>query len=203
MINLSPPKYFTKFFPHLTWSYPEEKNTVFLTFDDGPTPGVTPWVLEVLKQYNAKATFFCLGKNVKSHPDIYKQIIADGHAVGNHTNNHLRGWETDTTDYVQNVHKAEGFIDSKLFRPPYGRIKPSQVKLLSKEYKIVMWSLLSMDYSRWITPKRCSKIVLNNLHPGAIIVFHDSIKAEKNMKHALVLLLDEIKERGYNFGIIS
>jgi peptidoglycan-N-acetylglucosamine deacetylase len=202
MINLSPPRFFTRFFSRYTWDYPDIKNAVYITFDDGPTQDVSPWVLDTLKEYNAKATFFCLGKKVEMHPEIYQRIIDEGHAVGNHSYSHLKGWETPTWQYVKDVDLAADLIDSKLFRPPYGRIKRSQAKLLRKRYKIVMWSILSMDYSRWVTPIRCASIVLNNLRPGAIIVFHDSKKAENNMRFGLVRTLEEVRRRGYNFGLI-
>lgn len=203
MFNLSPPKLFTDRFPGLTWGYPNETDTIYLTFDDGPTEGVTQWVLETLKQYDAKATFFCLGKKVEMHPDIFQKIKDEGHAVGNHTYSHLRGWETQTGQYVQDVDLANHLIVSNLFRPPYGRIKSNQVRILKKRYKIIMWNLLSMDYSIWVSPKRCASIVLNNLRPGVIIVFHDSLKAEKKMRYALVKLLDEAKRRNYKFGLIK
>ena len=202
MINLSPPKFFTDLFPGLTWSYTEDKR-IFLTFDDGPTEGVTPWVLDTLNEYNVKATFFCLGKKVEMHPEIFERIMAEGHKIGNHTYSHLKGWETRTGQYVQDVDLANDLVESKLFRPPYGRIKSSQVRLLRKRYKIIMWNLLSMDYSRWVSPKRCASIVLNNLRSGAIIVFHDSKKADKKMRYGLVKLLDEAKRRGLEFGLIE
>jgi peptidoglycan/xylan/chitin deacetylase (PgdA/CDA1 family) len=203
MINLSPPKFFTNFFPGLIWSFPEEKNRIFLTFDDGPTEGVTPWVLDTLKAQNVKATFFCLGKKVEMHPDIFNRIVAEGHTIGNHSYSHLKGWETRTGQYVQDVDLANDLLNSTLFRPPYGRIKKRQAKLLLKRYKIVMWNLLSMDYSKWVSPKRCASIVINNLRPGSIIVFHDSAKAEKNMKYGLTKLLEEAKRRGLEFAVIE
>jgi len=203
MINLSPPKFFTNFFPGLIWSFPEEKNRIFLTFDDGPTEGVTPWVLDTLKAQNVKATFFCLGKKVEMHPDIFNRIVAEGHTIGNHSYSHLKGWETRTGQYVQDVDLANDLLNSTLFRPPYGRIKKRQAKLLLKRYKIVMWNLLSMDYSKWVSPKRCASIVINNLRPGSIIVFHDSTKAEKNMKYGLTKLLEEAKRRGLEFAVIE
>ena len=203
MINLSPPKFFTHFFPRLLWRMPNSSNTIYLTFDDGPTQGVTPWVLDTLKKYNAKATFFCLGKNVERHPHIFQRIIDEGHAVGNHSYSHLKGWETPTSEYVQDVDLANDILNTKLFRPPYGRIKSSQTRILTQRYKIVMWSLLSMDYSRWVTPKRCAKMVVNKLHPGAIIVFHDSVKAEANMRHALVEVLEELRRRSWGFGVVE
>ena len=202
MINLSPPKFFTKIFPRFTWSYPNDCGKVYLTFDDGPTEGVTPWVLDTLKEHNAKATFFCLGKKVEMHPDIFERILAEGHAVGNHTYSHLKGWETRTGQYIQDVDLANHLVKSDLFRPPYGRIKSTQSRILRKRYKIIMWNVLSMDYSRWVTPKRCANIVLNNLRPGAIIVFHDSKKAEKNMKYGLLKLIEAAKAKGLQFESI-
>ena len=137
------------------------------------------------------------------HPDLFDRIKTEGHAVGNHGYSHIKGWEYGTGQYIQDVDLANDFIGSTLFRPPYGRIRPNQVRLLKNRYKIVMWSLLSMAYSRWVTPKRCANIVINSLRPGAIIVFHDSKKAESNMKFALVKLLEEVKKRGLEFGVIE
>lgn len=176
---------------------------VYITFDDGPTEEVTPWVLDLLKEHNAKATFFCLGKKVEMHPEIFERIVNEGHAVGNHTYSHLKGWETRTGQYVEDVDLANHLIKSDLFRPPYGRIKGTQSRILRKRYKIIMWNILSMDYSRWVTPKRCASIVLNNLRPGAIIVFHDSKKAETNMKYGLVKLLEQVRKRGLEFGVVE
>lgn len=203
MFNLSPPKFFTNLFPGLIWRYPEEENKVYITFDDGPTELITPWVLDTLRRHGAKATFFCLGKKVEMHPDLFDRIKTEGHAVGNHGYSHIKGWENGTGQYIQDVDLANDFIGSTLFRPPYGRIRPNQVRLLKNRYKIVMWSLLSMDYSRWVTPKRCANIVLNNLRPGAIIVFHDSVKAEANMRYALVRVLEEARNRGLEFGVLG
>ena len=203
MINLSPPKFFTDLFPNPIWRMPGNNSTVYLTFDDGPTEGVTPWVLDKLKEHSARATFFCLGKKVEMHPDIYQRILDEGHAVGNHSYSHLKGWETRTGQYVQDVDLAADLINNKLYRPPYGRIKRSQFRILNERYKIILWNVLSMDYNRWVTPKRCANIVLNNIHPGAIVVFHDSKKAEKNMKYGLEKTLEEIKKRNFNYGLIT
>lgn len=203
MLNLSPPRFFTNLFPNLVWNIPNEEKKVFVTFDDGPTETITPWVLDLLRKYNAKATFFCLGKKVEMHPELFEAIKADGHAIGNHSYSHLKGWETPTGQYVQDVDLAAEFIPSSLFRPPYGRIKPSQYRVLRSRYKVIMWDLLSMDYSRNVTKRRCANIVINNLHSGAIIVFHDSKKAEKNLRYALPRALEAICEKGYSFGIIE
>jgi len=199
MINLSPPKFLTRFFPNLIWCIPDETEAVFLTFDDGPTKDLTPWVLDQLKKYDAKATFFCLGKNVEMNPEIFERIKAEGHVIGNHTYSHLKGWETHTAQYVQDVDFANGLLKSKLFRPPYGRIKPSQFKILKQRYKIIMWDVLSMDYSKRVSPRRVVNNVNNHLHPGAIIVFHDSKKAERSLRYALPRVLESISQKGLKF----
>ncbi|HOP03632.1 MAG TPA: polysaccharide deacetylase family protein [Tenuifilaceae bacterium] len=203
MINLSPPKFFTNMFPGFIWSIPNENNNIYLTFDDGPTETVTPWVLDLLAKHNVKATFFCLGKKVEMHPEIFERIKNEGHAVGNHSYSHLKGWETPTGQYIQDVDFANDLIGSKLFRPPYGRIKPAQSKLLRERYKIIMWDLLSMDYSRNTSRRRCANIVKNGMHSGAIIVFHDSKKAEKNLRYALPRVLEEAKNKGFKFDVIK
>lgn len=203
MINLSPPKFFTRFFPNLIWCFPDEKEGVFLTFDDGPTRGVTPWVLEQLAGYEAKATFFCLGKNVEMNPDIFESIKGAGHTIGNHTYSHLKGWATETGQYVQDIDFANGYLKSNIFRPPYGRIKPAQFKILKKRYKIIMWDVLSMDYSKRVSPRKVVNYVLNSIHPGAIIVFHDSKKAERSIRFALPRVLEAISSRGLKFKAIE
>jgi peptidoglycan/xylan/chitin deacetylase (PgdA/CDA1 family) len=199
MINLSPPSFINRIFPSLIWSFPDEADGVFLTFDDGPTQDVTLWVLEQLKKYDAKATFFCLGKNVELNPEIFERIVADGHTIGNHTYSHLKGWATPTAQYVQDVDFANGFLKSKIFRPPYGRIKPSQFRILKQRYKVIMWDVLSMDYSKRVSPRRVANNVTRNLHPGAIIVFHDSKKAERNLRYALPRVLEAISQKGLKF----
>lgn len=203
MINLSPPRFFQRFFPNIIWNFPDETDGVFLTFDDGPTQNITPWVLEQLKKYNAKATFFCLAKNVEMNPDIYNQILADGHSVGNHSYSHIRGWSTDTSQYIQDIIYANSFIKSNLYRPPYGRISPRQLLLLRHRYKIIMWDVLSMDYSKRISPRKVTKYVLDNVHPGAIVVFHDSVKAQRNLKYTLPRVLEGISQKGLKFKAIK
>jgi peptidoglycan/xylan/chitin deacetylase (PgdA/CDA1 family) len=203
MINLSPPRFFTKLFPSFIWSFPDEKDGVFLTFDDGPTQDVTLWVLDQLKRYNAKATFFVLGKNVELNPDIFDRIVSEGHKIGNHSYSHLKGWATETGQYVQDIDFANGFVHSNLFRPPYGRIKTSQIKILRDHYKIIMWDVLSMDYSKRVSPRRVVNNVINHIHPGAIIVFHDSKKAERNLRYALPRVLEAISQKGLTFKRID
>lgn len=196
MINLSPPRFLTRLFPSLIWNFPDETDGVFLTFDDGPTQEITLWVLDQLKRYDAKATFFMLGKNVELNPEIYERVVAEGHTIGNHSYSHLKGWATETGQYVQDVDFANGFVHSKLYRPPYGRIKPAQFRVLKDRYKIIMWDVLSMDYSRRVSPRRVTNNVVNHLHPGAIIVFHDSKKAERNLRYALPRVLEAISQKG-------
>jgi len=173
-----------------------------MTFDDGPHEEVTPWVLELLKQYNAKATFFCIGKNVRAHPVIYDQILNEGHAVGNHTDNHLNGWKVSIQEYVEDIQKASAVINSNLFRPPYGKIKLSQSKRISSALKkgkarIVMWDVLSVDFDQSISSDECLQNVLQNYTSGSVIVFHDSEKAFPHLKYALPLVLEQLYEQGY------
>ncbi|MCB8964967.1 MAG: polysaccharide deacetylase family protein [Bacteroidales bacterium] len=199
MINLSPPRFLQRFVKNVIWNFPDEENGVFLTFDDGPTRDVTPWVLEQLRKYNAKATFFCLAKNVEMNPDIYSQILADGHSVGNHSYSHIKGWRTDTSQYMQDIIYANSFIKSNLFRPPYGRITPRQLLLLRHRYRIILWDVLSMDYSKRVSPRSVASYVINNVHPGAIVVFHDSLKAQRNLRYALPRVLEEVSAKGFVF----
>lgn len=184
------------------WNFSPATNAVYLTFDDGPHPEATPYALEQLKKYDAKATFFCIGKNVVEHPDIYQQILLDGHSVGNHTHNHLNGWNTATDKYLDNIKEAAGYIRSDLFRPPYGRISPFQVNRLKKEYRIIMWDLLSGDFDVDITGETCVQNVVFKLQPGSIVVFHDSRKAWDRMSYALPRVLEHCKRKGWKVEAI-
>jgi len=195
------PQFLKKLFPSFIWDYNTGKKVVYITFDDGPIPESTAWTLNLLKEKNVKATFFCVGDNVKKYPKIYQEILNEGHAVGNHTFNHLRGFTNPTQNYVDNVKLASQYIDSKLFRPPYGMIKRSQAKRLLKDYKIIMWDVLSEDYRQDITPESCYKAVLKNIRPGSIILFHNHLKSEKNMRYALPRLIDELRDRGFEFEV--
>ena len=197
------PQFLKKLFPSFIWDYNTGEKIVYITFDDGPIPESTAWTLNLLKKKNVKATFFCVGDNVRKFPQIYQQIIDEEHAVGSHTHNHLRGFTNSTQSYIDNVKLASQYINSKLFRPPYGMIKRSQAKRLLKDYKIIMWDVLSEDYRQDITPEACYKAVLKNIRPGSIILFHNHIKAEKNMRYTLPLLIDELKNRGFKFGVCS
>jgi len=191
-----------KIFPELIWRLKgqqrEDDDSVYLTFDDGPTPGVTTWVLDQLRQYDAKGTFFCLGKNVEKYPDLYRQIIDEGHAVGNHTYSHLKGWQTNNTEYYNDIQLANDLMSSTLFRPPYGSIKTSQIKNISEEFNIVMWDVLSQDYSQTIAPQKVLSNVLGSVKGGSIVVFHDSLKAQPNLNYVLPRMLKELQSK-YEF----
>jgi peptidoglycan/xylan/chitin deacetylase (PgdA/CDA1 family) len=186
---------------NLVWRMPEtEQPAVYLTFDDGPHPTITPFVLQQLETYDAKATFFCIGKNVVEHPDVYRQVVDAGHSVGNHTHNHKNGWKTKTQEYLDNIMQAEEHIDSRLFRPPYGRITRVQAHMLAKAgspWKIYMWDVLSADFDKHITPEKCLENVLFHIRPGSIVVFHDSEKAYDRMSFALPRVLAFCRENGW------
>jgi peptidoglycan-N-acetylglucosamine deacetylase len=199
-----------KIFSNYVWDIPNRENKIYLTFDDGPTPDVTEWVLEELKKHHAKATFFCIGKNIDSNRDLFQKIIDDDHIIGNHTFNHFNGWKTKTDDYLKNTTECQNLIDklhpknSRLFRPPYGKIKQSQSKKLRESgYRIIMWDVLSADFDQSITPEKCLENVLKNAVSGSIIIFHDSSKGYKNLKYVLPRTLQELKNRGFIFEIIQ
>jgi peptidoglycan/xylan/chitin deacetylase (PgdA/CDA1 family) len=196
------PGWVRKFFSGSIWDVNEPEKSIYLSFDDGPHPVITPFVLDELKKYNALATFFCIGKNVVENPLIFSRIQDEGHAVGNHTYDHLNGWKTSETEYLQNIAKAAKYIDSHLFRPPYGRIKATQHKALGKldkPLKVVMWSVLSGDFDVNITPEKCCENVLKNAESGSVIVFHDSEKAYERLRYALPLVLEYFSGKGYQF----
>lgn len=196
------PKIIRPFAKDLIWSYPSKTPTLFLTFDDGPIPDVTPAVLDILDQFNAKATFFCVGENVKKYPEIYKMILEKGHSVGNHSYNHLNGWKTDNADYIENIKEAKNHISSSLFRPPYGKITRSQIKLLRKDYKIIMWDVLSGDFDQKTSPQKCANNVIKNADEGSIVVYHDSLKAAATMLKSLPLVLSHYAKLHYSFSAI-
>ena len=192
------------FYPRYIWRMPVDEKKLYLSFDDGPHPDITPFVLDELRKHNAKATFFCIGDNVARYPEVYKRIIEEGHAVGNHTYNHLNGWQTDDRLYFENIAEAAKWIDSSLFRPPYGRITRFQAKQLMEkwQYNIVMWDVLSGDFDIQLSPERCLKNVTRNMRSGSVIVFHDSEKAYKRLCYALPKVLEKGRDRGYVFNKI-
>lgn len=186
-----------KIFPNVVWSRNSSKKAVYLTFDDGPTLGITNWVLQELKKYNALATFFCIGKNVEQNSSVYQNILKEGHSVGNHTFRHLNAWETNSKIYTEDVNMCSQFVRSNLFRPPYGKITPSIVKALKSDYKIILWDIISYDFDASITAERCYNNVVKNVENGSIIVFHDSEKAFKNLKVVLPKVLAFLYANGY------
>jgi len=192
-----------KIFRDLTWHFMGKDNELFLTFDDGPTPEITPWVLATLKEFNAMATFFCIGKNVKKYPELYNQILSEGHSVGNHSYTHIKGWKTSNQKYIESVQKAAQVIDSNLFRPPFGRIRPTQIAQLKKDFKIIMWDVFSSDFNSKLDKEKCLKNVLGFSESGSIIVFHDTLKAEKNLKYVLPKVLKHFSEQGFVFNPIE
>ena len=203
MFIVRPPAIITKLMYNFVWHIPSEKKEIYLTFDDGPVPETTPKVLKILDEYNAKATFFVVGENVEKHPDLFMNIKNKRHSVGNHTYNHLKGWATPNFVYFRNVEKADAVIHSSLFRAPYGKITPHQRAVLDKKYNVIMWDVLSGDYDNRISPEQCLKNVIDYTRSGSVIVFHDSIKAKKNMLYSLPKVLEHYSELGYTFKAIT
>ena len=197
-------------FSNYVWDIPTVEKKVYLTFDDGPTPEITAWVLNQLKEFNAKATFFCIGDNIRKYPEIFDSILTSGHTIGNHTFNHYNGWKTKTSDYIENVLLCKEAIrkqttdNTQLFRPPYGKIRKSQANLLRKNgYKIIMWDVLSADFDASISPEKCLHNVIRNTQPGSIIVFHDSEKSHKNLVFTLPKFLTFLKQNNYVCEVID
>jgi peptidoglycan/xylan/chitin deacetylase (PgdA/CDA1 family) len=202
------PFFLPRFYPSLLWRVPTEKKELFLTFDDGPVNGPTEFVLDELKKHNAKATFFCIGDNVRKHPQVFEKIVADGHTVGNHTFNHLKGWGASLEKYLANVEECKVYLASsrqptvdsrQFFRPPYGRITSNQIKALKEKYTIVMWDVLTHDYLKNISRKDVLKGSVKATRTGSIIVFHDSFKAERNLTYVLPKFLEHFSNEGYEF----
>ncbi|QKJ32407.1 polysaccharide deacetylase family protein [Mucilaginibacter mali] len=194
-----------KLYPALTWHKGRDSHCIYLTFDDGPIPIVTPFVLNILKQHNARATFFCIGDNVTKHPEIYKQLLDDGHRIGNHTYNHLKGWDTDDKTYIANFKKCDELLHTNLFRPPYGRAKRSQVKKLKSlnpQLDVIMWDVLSGDFDQQLAPYACLQNVLKHTGNGSIIVFHDSLKAFPRLEYVLPRAMEHWAKAGYCFEVL-
>lgn len=199
MLIVKTPALIQRVAPGFLWRVRTQEKVLYLTFDDGPIPEITPWVLDVLREWRAKATFFCVGDNVRKHPEVLQQVLDEGHAVGNHTFHHLNGWKTPLAQYLENIEKCRAVLPSRLFRPPYGCITPAQAKQLRNQYRIVMWEVLSWDFDAKITPQKCLHNVLSCARPGSVIVMHDSLKAARNMRFALPELLRHFTEQGYRF----
>ena len=186
----------------LTWRRDPSSKVIYITFDDGPVPEVTPLVLDLLDKYNIKATFFCVGDNVRKHPEVYAEVVRRGHKTGNHTFNHIKGFSFSEDEYVANVEKAAEYIDSELFRPPYGRIKRSQIKRLQSRYEIIMWDLITYDYDRKLSKESILRNVKHYSRNGSIVVFHDSIKAKDNMFAVLPMAIEYWNSQGYTYGVL-
>jgi peptidoglycan-N-acetylglucosamine deacetylase len=200
MYFIRPPFFLRLLYPSVIWDLRTEDPILYLTFDDGPVPEVTPWVLDTLKQYDASATFFCVGENVTAHPEIYERILTEGHSVGNHTCNHLNGWKTDTETYFNNIYRCGQSVPRPLFRPPYGRMTLAQYRRLIREgYTVVMWDVLSTDFDKNNSGERCYRNVVQNSRNGSVIVFHDSIKASERLRYCLPRVLDYYSSRGFKF----
>lgn len=197
------PQLIQNLFPNFVWKKSDVEKTLHLTFDDGPIPEQTPWVLDLLAEYDAKATFFCVGDNIRKNPEIFDRIVTEGHAVGNHTYHHLNGWSTENTPYFHDVRHCAKVVKSNLFRPPYGKLKPRQAQFLQRHYDIVMWDVLSGDFDLRISPEQCLENVLTNAGPGSIVVFHDSIKAGHKMRYALQHSLEHFSNLGYQFKSVQ
>ena len=204
MLIEQPPHLYRLLFPEAHWRITiPGKKTVYLTFDDGPIPEVTPWVLDLLDQYDVKATFFCVGDNVRKYPELYRLLLEKGHQTGNHTFNHVQAWKSKTCFLLKNANKARELIDSPLFRPPHGHMRvPQNLALQLAGYKVVMWDVVTRDYSQYMTPDLVFDNVKNYTRDGSIIVFHDSLKAEKNLKSALPRAIEWLQQQGYSFELI-
>lgn len=221
------PSFIRLLFPNYIWKIKNKDNKIFLTFDDGPIPEITEWVLDILKKEDIKATFFCIGENIQKHPTLFHRILSEGHSVGNHTHNHLNGWKNNSKDYTTNFELCDEIMEAKnweivnedltstieklelnhkqpkLFRPPYGKIKPTQSLFIrKKEHKIIMWDVLSYDFDSSVPPEECYTNVIKNVSSGSIIVFHDSLKAAINLQYALPKAIQFLKDKGYVFDVI-
>ncbi|MES2515060.1 MAG: polysaccharide deacetylase family protein [Bacteroidota bacterium] len=197
-----PPQLLRSFYKDSVWRMNKTEPVIYLTFDDGPIPELTPWVLDVLKEYGVKATFFCVGDNIVKHPEIFERILREGHQVGNHTFNHIKGWKVTKGLYLDNVEKCQSLTKTNLFRPPYGRIKKSQYQALTHKYRIVFWDVLSYDYDKFTTPKKCLDNGIRHTRNGSIIVFHDNVKAQKNLKFALPQYIEYFLKLSYKFATL-
>ncbi len=197
-----PPFLYRMFFSEALWRIPQKEKTVYLTFDDGPIPQVTPWVLETLAQYGIHATFFCTGDNIARNPQLFASLRAAGHQVGNHTMSHVKGINMNTPDYLRNIEKANDLIQSPLFRPPHGFIRPSQFTAIKEKYTTVMWDVVTRDYSSHLNGEQVLDNVRRYTRNGSIIVFHDSLKAEKNLRYALPRAIEWLRNNGYKFGTL-
>lgn len=201
-ILVRPPGLLRKIYKNSLWRMNSDERIIYLTFDDGPIEELTPWVLDVLKQYNVKATFFCVGNNIHKHNPIFQRLLQEGHRVGNHTYNHIKGWKTKTAAYLENVEQCQQLTQTNLFRPPYGRIKKKQFSLISQAYTVVFWDVLTHDYDQLISPQICLENSIKYTRNGSIVVFHDNIKAQKNLKFVLPQYIEHFLKLNYKFAVL-
>jgi len=202
MYTINTPFFLRWYYPGVVFNRPRGEKKIHLTFDDGPIPEVTPFVLDTLARYGVKATFFCVGENIRSHPALFDRLKGEGHRIGNHTFSHLNGWKTEDAEYLENVVRCQELTGSNLFRPPYGRAKKTQIKALRKTHEIVFWDVLSGDFDARISPEKCCQNVDKHAKNGSIIVFHDSVKAFPRLAHALPRSIEHLLEKGYEFGTL-
>ncbi|NGM65355.1 polysaccharide deacetylase family protein [Sphingobacterium sp. SGR-19] len=202
MYFINAPFFLRWYYPNVTFHKSRKDKKIYLTFDDGPIPEVTPFILDTLADYHVKATFFCVGNNIEKNRTIYERILAEGHQVGNHTYNHLRGWDTDDSVYLDNIAKCQQLTGTNLFRPPYARAKKSQLAALYQTYTVVFWDVLSGDFDEQISPEKCYQNVIRHVKNGSIIVFHDNIKALPRVSYALPKAIRYLKDKGYDFGVL-
>jgi peptidoglycan/xylan/chitin deacetylase (PgdA/CDA1 family) len=203
MYLVKTPQIIQNLFPNFTWKIPSHEKVLYLTFDDGPIPEVTPWVLQQLEAFQAKATFFCVGDNVKKYQEVFQKVLDEGHSIGNHTFNHLSGWACENIPYFHNVRRCARLVESNLFRPPYGRLKPKQSQFLQRHYRIVMWDVLSGDFDAKIGKEQCLENVISNAGKGSIVVFHDSLKAKEKLQYVLPKVLKHYSAIGYRFEAMT
>lgn len=199
MYFIHAPFFLRWYYPNVTWNKSRLEKKLYLTFDDGPIPEITPWILDTLNKYNIKATFFCVGENIDKHPEIYNRMCQEGHQIGNHTYNHLKGWNCTDEEYVNNVYQCHKLTNSALFRPPYARAKKSQLRQLKKDFQFIYWDVLSGDFDLNLSPEKCYQNVINYTKNGSIIVFHDNIKAIPRVKYALPRAIEYFLAKGYTF----
>lgn len=202
MYFVNAPFFLRWMYPSVTWNRSRASKKIYLTFDDGPIPEITPWILDVLQEHQVKATFFCVGENIVKHPEIYQRLVQEGHRIGNHTFNHLKGWDTPDEVYIENVMLCQEHTTSKLFRPPYARAKKSQINMLRKHFELIYWDVLTGDFDLNISPEKCYANVLKHTKSGSIIVFHDNLKAIPRVKYALPRTITHFLQKGYTFDTL-
>lgn len=203
MIQFKTPRFFRMLFPNKTWGFSRSKKAIYLTFDDGPDPLITPWVLDLLEEFEVKATFFCVGENVLKHPEIVERIKLEGHAIGNHSMDHKKGTKCSKEEYLASVYSAQKIIDSRLFRPPYGRIKLNQTYALKKDFELIMWSWLSYDFDPLVSIERIIQSAQKDIKAGDILVFHDNPKSMERLKEMLPSIIKDLKKKNLEFKIIA